>query len=112
MGEKNRPLFVPSPSLLDEYLPMIVTDQHGVRRRPLLRGTITLTLPAVLLLLVLITRNLFFVELSPTDIDQGISGETHVDGGKVVDWKPSGITVYLDKRKKTVCCRDKFVVKN
>ncbi len=85
MGEKNRPLFVPSPSLLDEYLPMIVTDQHGVRRRPLLRGTITLTLPAVLLLLVLITRNLFFVELSPTDIDQGISGETHVDGGKVVD---------------------------
>lgn len=28
------------------------------------------------------------------------------DKGKVVEWKPSGITVYLDRRKKTVCCRD------
>ena len=33
------------------------------------------------------------------------------DGGKVVDWKPSGITVYLDKRKKTVCCRDNRNIK-
>lgn len=28
------------------------------------------------------------------------------DSGKVIEWRTSGITVYLDRRKKTVCCRD------
>jgi hypothetical protein len=33
------------------------------------------------------------------------------DKGKVVEWKSSGITVYLDRRKKTVCCRDNRNIK-
>ena len=33
------------------------------------------------------------------------------DKGKVIEWKSSGITVYLDRRKKTVCCRDNRNIK-
>ena len=33
------------------------------------------------------------------------------DSGKVVNWDQNGITVYLDKRKKTVCCRDNRNIK-
>ncbi len=38
---------------------MTVTNQEGIRRRPFLRGTLTLTLPTLVLLAVLVVRNLY-----------------------------------------------------